>query len=247
MMKFEAARSATFLAAIILAASACAASATTVTLEVTNYSLSYQALVGNGPTLTHDLKVSSPISLTVGTESSAMNFFTASPAGSCGNGCAKTNPTASGTITASIWLEEVSIVGKTTTVLATGSLTETALYSADYKGQLACSQSTGSQTDCVDWSDNTSFSKTNPTKITVNMSNGSVLDVWLINAWDWSIIPQIQFEDPVQSIGHSGSGSTPLPPALALFGSGLALMSCFGRPRAKSATPVVFCHDVSGR
>ena len=76
--------------------SAGAAHATTATVDG-SYTVSYTATHGNGPTSTPK-DLASPFSetLTVGTPTSAANFFTVDPNNSCGSGCV--NNTASGTL-----------------------------------------------------------------------------------------------------------------------------------------------------
>ena len=199
-------------------------SPSTVTLDGT-YSVTYEPITGNKPTFKYDLGKSFKEKLTPGESTAELNFFTASPAGSSGLGCGgrkeakcnSSNDTVSGTIFVTFSFEELG-GPKGKTVIATGSLTETGIYEADYAGQLSCSSSTGNQTDCIDW-------QIADSAIPVKLSNGNILDVTLFDAEDWAITPKISFDlDP-----------TPLPASLPLFVGGLECLGLIGR-RTKRRT-----------
>src|SRR5580704_6587919 len=114
-----------------------------------SYSITYDPITGNKPTFKYDLGKSFKEKLTPGESTGELNFFTASPAGSsglpCGGRkeakCSSSNDTVSGTISVTFSFEELG-GPKGKTVIATGSLTETGIYEADYAGQLSCSAST---------------------------------------------------------------------------------------------------------
>jgi hypothetical protein len=189
------------IAALLLSAGA--ASAATVTVDG-SYSTSYTAGTGNGPSISDDLNHSFVENLTLGTSTAALNFFTVTPSGYCGS-CG-IGDTASGTIKVTFSFTEPTG--------ATGSFTDTATYTADYRND----------TDSVVWS-----SANDP--IVVDFSNGDVLDVTLINASDWAITPEIKFDltDP---------SPTPIPGALPLFAGGLGMVGFLSRRKKKNARRV---------
>jgi hypothetical protein len=189
------------IAAFLLSAGA--ANAATVTVDG-SYSTSYTASKGNSPSISDDLNHSFTENLTLGASTSALNFFTVSPSQSCGN-CGSAD-TATGTIKVTFAFTEPTG--------ATGSFTDTATYTADYRND----------TDSVVWS-----SANDP--IVVDFSNGDVLDVTLINASDWAITPEIKFDltDP---------SPTPIPGALPLFAGGLGMVGFLSRRKKKNAQRV---------
>jgi PEP-CTERM motif len=186
--------------AVSLLATAGVANATTVTVDG-SYTTSYTPTKGNGPSISDDLNHSFTETLTMGTPTADLNFFKVTPSYYCGS-CGSSD-TATGTITVSFTFTEPTG--------ATGSLTDTATYTADYHND----------TDSVDWS-----SANDP--IVVTFSNGDVLDVTLVNASDWAITPEISFD-------LTGPAATPLPATLPLFAGGLGLLGFFGRRKRKSA------------
>lgn len=139
-----------------------------------NYSIGYTATHGNSPTIANDLAnthtgnfsetISGP-----GVSVGPTNFFTETPAYTCGTGCV--SDVASGTITATF----TNLSDGTASTLSSYSLT--AAYSALYTND----------TDSVTWS--------TPDPIVVDFTNGAVLDITLANASDWALTPQITFTD----------------------------------------------------
>jgi MYXO-CTERM domain-containing protein len=194
-------------AAMAFLTSAGAASASSIPITFT-YSVSYSATNGNGPSFTDDLGTAGSYSANIGsTQTTPTNFFTASPAGSCGSGCV--NNTASGTVT-------VSFTGVKINGVSVASFSETATYQAKYGGTaLSCTNSPSGDTDCIDWTGATNGGPTGLLTVPVT----GALDMYLANASDWAISPQISFQDtPVGVPGPvAGSGL----PGLALAGIGL--------------------------
>ena len=219
--------------AVLLALGATDASATTLTTVDGSYSLSYSDVVGNKPTITYRLNhtsfaesVPTFSSQLIATPMTPMQFFTTGPAGSCGTNCV--NHTASEDITVNFNFKEASTG-------ATGSLSVTGIYEAKYSGtSLPCDPHTGGnvQTDCVYWYPGAyTSSDTAPLKESVTLSNGDILNVFLYFAHDWAITPDISFD-----LVHLPTSvrPTPLPPAVALFGSALGLAGFLSRRRAKA-------------
>jgi len=152
-------------------------------------------------------------SLTVGT-ADTVNFFTAVPSGSC-SGCS--GSTATGTITATFTFVDPSG--------ATGNFTDTATYSANYSGTLACAGS-ANPADCVVWS-------TSNDPITVNFTDGAVMTIALNNAEDWAITPTVTFDMT------KGPTAAPEPASLALFGTALLHAAVACPPPAPDADPSI--------
>jgi hypothetical protein len=154
---------------------------------------------GDGATLASPFNTGS---LTVGGPATTPTiFFTASPAGSCTSSCTGApngfpyfgNESEFGTATATI---NVSFTF-TEPSGATGSVTDSAAYTADYQNQ----------TDSLDWTSNT---------LVVDFTDGAVADILLPNQSDWNINPTISFEaiDPATT-------TVPEPASLALLGTAL--------------------------
>jgi hypothetical protein len=146
---------------------------------------------------------------------SEIKLLTANPAGSCGTGCVSS--TASGTITVTFTFDAPGV---------TGSLTETGTYQADYNGKLSCTNSSGSQTDCIDWA-GAGNTPTGSVLKTALLSDGNTVDITFYNAQDWSITPEVVLgvNDP--------PAPTPLPAALPLFAGGLGLIGLIARRRKR--------------
>jgi len=182
-----------FLAAAVMAFLTSAGAASAVSIDLNSYTVTYAATSGTSGDVTFTKDLASPYTASIGsTQSTPTNFFTANPASSC-TSC--TNNTASGTITVSFNFTQPTGIS---------TFTETATYKAQYiGGTLSCSGDSG-QTDCVDWTGATNGGPTGV--LTVAVTSG--LDMYLANASDWDISPQISFQDvPVPVPGPvAGSG-----------------------------------------
>jgi hypothetical protein len=223
-MKTQKLLAATVAAFLMSAGAACA---TTVALDG-SYSISYTPTHGNGPTINYDLgtyqsgKHDFTENLTLGTPTTATNFFTTDPNGSCGYNCV--NSTASGTISVTFDFTNLTPVNGS-------DLTETGTYEAKYGGtKLGCTSSPGGDTDCVLWGSTTNATTGSITDI-INFTNGDVLDITLYDAQDWDITPQISFE-------LTAPTATPLPPALSLFVGGLGIFGLLGARKKRKAAAV---------
>jgi hypothetical protein len=229
-------------AATLFLMTGAAAYATTVTVDG-NYTVSYTAIHGNGPTFTYtgDLNHSAfaeTLTLNSGVQTSAVPFFTIDPNGSCGTGCVGDTEgthhyyTASGTISVTFGFTNLTVLSSSST------LTETGLYQAKYGGNplSPCAIASGSgDTDCITWTANASGGH-NP--LVVNFSNGDTLDIFLSDAEDWNITPKISFELLTTPTGGGGSNPTPIPAALPLFATGLGAFGLLGWRRKRKGAAI---------
>jgi hypothetical protein len=214
-------------AATVFLTTAGAAYANTVTDTYTITESGFGSGYGyNEPSIYDDLGMgsSNPLNLT----GSSTNFFVASPSGSCGkeSSCSWPNYTQSGTLNVTMDFTEYN---SSNAIIATGSLTETATYTAKYSGtDLGCSGKNGSgQTDCIDW---TGAATGVGGSVTIPVALGTTtLDVTLYNAQDWSITPKISFTE------QYGTSPVPLPATLPLFASGLGALGLLGWHRKRKA------------
>jgi hypothetical protein len=210
-------------AASVLLISAGASNAATVT---ETYSISTSSFTGNLPGFTDDLGGKSPsashaLTLTPNTPSSSANFFTISPAGSCGSGCTTDTE---GTHHYATDTGTISVTVNYTYGALTGSVTETGTYEAIYGGNpLAnCTNSGPGDTDCIVWN-GAANSPTGSVTLGLTTSNGLLMNTTFYNANDWNITPKISFDlDP-----------TPIPAALPLFAGGLGFMGLLIRRKRK--------------
>jgi hypothetical protein len=100
------------------------------------------------------------------------------------------------------------------------SVTADATYTANYSNL----------TDSVVWTSGTKINGTTQ-EIVADFTDGAVLDIFLVDASDWSITPDISFElatDP----------TTPIPATLPLFAGGLSMMGLLGWRRKRRAAAI---------
>ena len=199
--------------AAVLALGTSAAFATTFTLTG-NYSITETYNHANGgPAIANYLSDPFSINLTPGTETSFMNFFTAAPADQCmGGGCSgvtETDP-----LTAGFTNLDISGVG------SFADLSDGGTFTAKYSGsELPCaigdgrSPSSGA-TDCVVWSG--ASNTYNGSTMLSELGNGYDLKIFLNNATDWNITPQLAFELVPASVPEPGTASLLLAGILAV-------------------------------
>jgi hypothetical protein len=195
----------TSVAVLVLSASAAMAASETV---AGSYTVSYSATTGNGPSITSP-SLNTPTSfndnLTIGTPVT-VTTFSVSPAGSSGD---RSN-TVTGTIT----------VNFTFNTPNTATTSDTAAYIANYNND----------TDSVTWAGSGSNSYA---PLVVDFANGSVLDIDLNNASDWTIHPSISFD-----LVSGPNNTVPEPASIALLGSGLLGLGFVTYRRRKRQAPV---------
>jgi len=197
----------------VLILSAGVSYASTVTIEISVEDLSFRHIVGNPPEITHELAWKK---LTYGVPTSDLDFFTVKPAHECGSSC-KHNDTASANVRVRVAFEEIEKINGTNTVVATGSITESAKYKADYK----------TDTDSFDW-------KSADTPIPVDLTNGDVLDIILFDASDWDLKPQISFD----LIDPPNLSPVPIPDSFPLFVTALGAMGLLAWRKKRKAAAI---------
>jgi hypothetical protein len=191
------------MTAVLLLASAGAAAAAVIPVTG-SYTISYSALQGNGPSFVGPrLPTNFTENLTVGTTTTATQFFGVSPANTCGATCI--NHTAKGTIT----------VNFNFTAPTTATASASAAYMANYSNE----------TDSVIWN--------NSGPLVVNFTDGSILDIFLIDAEDWTIYPYIKFK-----MVQGPTTRVPEPGTLAVAAFGLLGLAFFGMRAQRRARAV---------
>lgn len=189
-------------AAFLLASVGAAAAAV---IPVTgSYSISYSGTQGNAPSFVGPrLPTNFTENLTVGTTTTATQFFGVSPANTCGYTCV--HSVAKGTIT----------VNFNFTAPTTATASASAAYTADYVHE----------TDSVYWN--------NSGPLVVNFTDGSILDIFLIDAEDWTIYPYIKFK-----LVQGPTTKVPEPSTIAIAAFGLLGLAFFGLRAQRRAKAV---------
>lgn len=230
-------------ATVMFLTSAGAAYAGTITIDLE--SISVTATGTDAPTI-------NPIFLSSGSGVAIpgpgeKNFFTANPV------------SGSGTITDTIHTSFTFAEYNGSTLVATGSLTQTGTFMANYSGSLSCSSSTG-QSDCIYWvtslptftnsptdtlttdgstysgtGDQNNRSSTPSLTDTVRLSNGDTLSVSFYDAQDWDITPGISF---APGTSNRGLPSTPLPATLPLLATGLGALGLLGWRKKRKVSAI---------
>jgi hypothetical protein len=215
---------------------------TVTTVEIDgSYTISYSLPAGNAPKLTdklgktkHGVRTFTEYLTLDGDATTSVDFFTASPASTCGQDCAsdaegtvrkpKTYLTASGTITVNFDFSNVTVLS--------GNTSETGLYQAKYGGTplTPCALASGAgDTDCITWD------KSND-PLAINIADGDknyTLDIILADAEDWAITPKISFQLSTTPAANAPPPETPIPATLTLFAGGVGRLGLFCMRRKK--------------
>jgi len=232
------------VAAAVFSVIGTGANATTVEIDG-SYTISYTRLAGNRPSLTDKLgqtkhgvrTFTEKLTLDADDPTTSVNFFTASPASTCGPGCdAVFEPVvkrrittytpyyvASGTITVDFNFSNVTVLS--------GDTSETGLYQAKYGGLplSPCALASGAgDTDCITWD------KGND-PLAIKFTDGYTLDIILSDAEDWAITPKISFQLTTTPVANPPP-ETPIPATLTLFASGFGLLGLLCMRRKKRPT-----------
>ena len=167
--------------------------------------------------------------LTVGANATTMNLFVADPANSCGSNCSTTTNSKTGTTNTQTGTIQVTFTF-TAPGGATGTMTETGQYYADYNAASSstanktvggnCVGGSASQTDCIIWS-----SSNDP--VVVSFNDGYTLTATLNNAQDWNITPTISLSvapTPTQT-------NVPEPASIAILGGAILGLGLVRRRR----------------
>ena len=204
--------------------------------------------VGHKPTITDKLHQNgkSPGHFTTGPltldapATTPTDFFTATPSSSSGIDCSSRGPNKC-SATNDIAHSEIQVTLKfiDPTDGVTDTLTEDGTFYADYKGvePNGCTNSKGSETDCIVWAGANPTPGSSVTK-TYELSNDEYFEAIFYNAQDWSITPLISF-GYVDPLFLQNDGSTPVPASLPLFISGLAVLGLLGWRRKRNLVSAV--------
>ena len=169
------------------------------------------------------------------------DFFTATPSSSSGVDCSSRGPDKC-SATNDIAHSEIQVTLKFTdpTDGVTDTLTEDGTFYADYKGVLpnGCTDSKGSETDCIVWAGANPTPGSSVTK-TYELSNDEYFEAIFYNAQDWAITPTISFGYVDPALITLSNGSTPIPASLPLFVSGLGAFGLLSWRRTRNPVAAI--------